>query len=626
MNPKVLDRFKNIHLISMPWPLFNRPSIQLGSLKSYLDQSLKHQHVVTNHIYLNVATAIGYEIYNEISKRTWLSECVYAALLHPQQIDVIESLFHREAQRNKILSGLDFRVLIKTTQQVTDENLNQVDWWEIGLVGFSICACQLTASLYAARQIKSKSPDVMVVAGGSTLSNPDCRKYLDVFNQLDVLVVGEGELPLRKLICHLESKGRINKTQTIPGVITKNTNDDRIRSFSQLSSLSDLPAPDYDEYFQKLNAFPREKRFFATLPVESSRGCWWQGRVAPRKSKGCTFCNLNLQWHGYRQKANQKVITHIDGLTTRHQTLSVAFMDNVLPPGSINNLFSELGKVDKDLKMFAEIRATTKLKELMNMQAAGLHEVQVGIEALSTSLLQKMNKGTTAIQNLAIMKHCEALGLRNLSNLMLNFPGSEEADVSETLKTIQWARIFRPLKPVNFWLGLGSPIWQDPKRYNIQSIGNHPHYDVLFPKQITQKVLFPIQIYRGDRTYQRKLWKSVEKKLREWHQYYKDLHQYPQTEPILFFQDGGTFLIIRQRCKDKDPWQHRLTGTSRKIYLFCQAIRPIQGLLNKFPEVNEDQLLPFLKMMVDKKLMFWEQGRVLSLAVPYKNCTRGISS
>ena len=47
------------------------------------------------------------------------------------------------------------------------------------------------------------------------------------------------------------------------------------------------------------------------------------------------------------------------------------------------------------------------------MRSAGMTEVQVGIESLSSKLLKKMSKGTTAIQNLEIMKNCEALGLQN---------------------------------------------------------------------------------------------------------------------------------------------------------------------------------------------------------------------
>jgi len=628
MNPNISDRFgtwilqdsgKKVHLISMPWPLFNRPSIQLGALKAYLNQSLKHTRVKTKHLYLDVAAAIGYEVYTEISKRTWLSECVYAALLYPQRIDAIEKLFKKEAHKNKVLSKINFRSLIKNTRKVTDDRLGQVDWQEIGLVGFSICLCQLTASLYAARQIKSLSPETLVVAGGSTLANPNCRLYLDGFKQLDAIIVGEGELPLRKLISDLQAHGRIEAVKNVKGVITRHTAKKEKPCFSQLTDFESLPTPDYGDYFNTLKEFPQDRRFFATLPVESSRGCWWQGMAKPNQVKGCAFCNLNMQWNGYRKKAPEKVVDEIDALTNRHQTLSVAFMDNVLPPGNTRTFFSKLAQLGKDLKMFSEIRATTKPDELANMHAAGMHEVQVGIEALSTGLLKKMNKGTTAIQNLAVMRHCEALGLRNLSNLMLYFPSSSEDEVNETLRTIQWARIFRPLKPVSFWLGLGSPIWQDAKRYDIQSTGNHPHYGVLFPKQVTRNVLFPIQAYRGDRMAQRRLWKPVENSLRDWQHYYEDLHQYPQTDPILSFRDGKTFLIIRQRRRGNDPWQHRLTGTSRKIYLFCQVVRPIKRLLNEFKELNEEQLIPFLNMMVDKKLMFTEQGKYLSLAVPTKN-------
>jgi len=619
MNPEIPDRSELIYLVSMPWPLFNRPSIQLGTLKAFLNQTSKNLRVKNNHLYLNVAAAVGYEVYKAISKRTWLSECVYGALLYPRRFDAIENLFHKEAHKDDVLSRLDFRALTQTVRQVTDEILGHVAWQKVGLIGFSVCLSQLTATLYAARQIKTKSPDTIVVAGGSTLSNPDCRRYLDVFKQLDAIVIGEGELTLAALLSAIQTHGGLKEAPNLTGVITPATKEGDVACFSQVTNLDILPTPDYADYFHRLTKLPQEKHFFATLPVEVSRGCWWQDKVPPNKPRGCAFCNLNLQWDGYRQKASPKVVADIGRLTTRHQTLSVAFMDNVLPPGSSHELFSELGQVDQDLKMFAEIRATTKLDALERMRSAGMHEVQVGIEALSTGLLQKMNKGTTAIQNLAVMKHCEALGLRNLSNLILYFPGSEEADVSETLNFMQWARTFQPLKPVAFWLGLGSPVWQNPKSYGILSTRNHPHYNILFPKQITAKVLFPIQTYRGDRMRQRKLWKPVETELRQWHQYYEDMHQYPQTDPILSYRDGETFLIIRQRRRNKDPWQHRLNGTSREIYLFCQQIRPVKRIRNQFSGVSEDQLMPFLNMMVDKKLMVAERGRFLSLAIPNKN-------
>ncbi len=601
--------------MSLPWPLFKRPSIQLGSLKSFLNRDLKDTRVDTAHIYLNVAHAMGYDVYQAISKRTWLAESVYAALLYPERSDAIKRFFRKQASRNQVLKSVDFEVLVRQAKNATDAAIQKINWQGIGLVGFSVCLCQLTSSLYAVRQIKKISPDIITLFGGSTVSNPFCRKYLDVFIDIDVIVNGEGELPLLRLLEHLEKYGSIETAHTIDGVVTRGSPDNEGHCFSQLPHLERLATPDYDDYFKTLDTFSPAKRFFPTLPVESSRGCWWKGDILEKQTKGCAFCNLNLQWSGYRQKTPARVVHDIDALTERHQTLSVAFMDNVLPSKSSDTLFSGLGRLNKDLQMFSEIRASTPLKTLARMRSAGMTEVQVGVEALSSNLLKKMNKGTTAIQNMEIMKNCEALGLRNASNLMLHFPGSDETDVRETMQNLEFAMPFRPLKPVNFWLGLGSPVWQKPTQFHIRSISNHPYYRILFPEHVTEKVRFSIQAYRGDLLRQRKLWKPVEKKVQAWNRYYADLHRQPSADPILGYQDGGRFMIIRQRRLNADPLQHRLTGTSREIYLFCNKTRSIRRIMSRFPELPEDKLMLFLQMMTGKGLMFEEGGRYLSLAI-----------
>jgi hypothetical protein len=61
---------------------------------------------------------------------------------------------------------------------------------------------------------------------------------------------------------------------------------------------------------------------------------------------------------------------------------------------------------------------------------------------------------------------------------------------------------------------------------------------------------------------------------------------------------------------------HRLKDTSRKIYLFCEKNRSLSQILARFPGFGEEKVRPFLNMMVDKKLMFREGERFLSLAVP----------
>ena len=603
-------------LISAPWPLFDHPSIQLGTLKAYLRTHFPDLIIEAHHLYLRLAEAIGYDIYREISKKTWLAETIYASLLYPQQLASIERVFDAETKSSSLLQKLGLKNLSQKVEQISEAFINEADWHEATLAGFSICLCQLTSSIYFMKEIKKKFPYLSIVIGGSTLTAESARKMLTVIPEVDFVVMGEGELPLRELVYHrLENSGKKDKIPPIQGLISRRkTAVGRDNSPWQLNDLGALPVPDFEDYFHMLEKFESNRTFFPTLPVEISRGCWWKQAQRSKKPEGCAFCNLNLQWHGYRSKEAKQVVAEIDRLTTKHRAFSIAFTDNVLPHKATNRIFKDLAKIPKDLSLFAEIRAAASQETLQAMRAAGAEELQIGIEALSTRLLKKMNKGTTAIQNLQTMKYCEELGIRSNSNLILYFPGSNEHDVKETLRALGFAICFKPLKAVRFWLGLGSPVWLNPAAFGIQSTFNHPNYKAIFPLEITDSVKFIIQDYHGDQEYQKKIWEPVKEQLRIWRAIYADLHRHPFTGPALSFRTGPEFMMIHQRRYQTAPLVHRLVGKSKEIYLYCIEHRSIDQIKEHCPSLDEKKLLSFLQLMVDKKLMFEENGRYLSLA------------
>jgi len=334
--------------------------------------------------------------------------------------------------------------------------------------------------------------------------------------------------------------------------------------------------------------------------------------------KGLRILNLNLQWKGYRKKSISQIISEIDHLTKKHKILSVAFMDNLLPLRENREIFVRLKELGKDLRMFSEIRATTPYNVLKTMRSAGVEEVQIGIEALSTQLLKKFNKGTTCIQNLEIMKNCEELGIANMSNLILCFPGSDMADVKQTLHALDFALPFLPLRVVEFWLGLGSPVWNNQHAFGLKRAFNHPNYSALFPPDIVQSIDFMIQSFRGNREYQKKLWMPVKKKVKAWKSWYAKTHKDGSCLPVISFRDGGNFLIIRHKLPDADPLTHRVTGIYKDIYVFCRKNRSIERIIAKFPHTPKDRIISFLKMMNGKKLIYEENMRYLSLAAKVK--------
>ncbi len=609
-----------IALISTPWPLFNLPSIQLGTLKAYANLELPQIKIDVHHVYLNIAAALGFDLYHLISERTWLSEAPYATILYPEREEIIKRFWQRQISKKSPLRDVDFKALCIKLKTETDHIIDKIPWDRYRLIGLSICFGQLTSALYFINQVKKKAPQLVVVVGGSACSDEMGRSLLRAFIQIDYVVSGEGELPFVRLINHLSDPGSKKESPSIPGLLSKMDNSHREgTSCSQIPDLDQLPLPDYDDYFTGLESLGPDKVFFPKLPLEISRGCWWRKRAKGKMYSGCAFCNLNIQWEGYRTRSLEKVVSDIQAITEKHQLLSLSFVDNLLPAKNLAGLFKSLSRLGKDLRLFGEIRATTAGEDLEMMARAGVREIQVGIEALSNQLLKKLNKGTTAIQNLEIMKNCEASGFPNLAgNLILNFPGSDETDVKETLANLEFALPFRPLRGTAFWLGYGSPVWMNPDAFGVKGLFNHPFYGHLFPPDILDKLVLIIQGYHGGVRYQQRIWKPVKAGIKRWEAGYAELHRYPGFEPILSYQDGRHFIIIRQRRYGKDDMNHRLQGTSRKIYLFCRKNRSLPEIMDRFPGFGQEKLEPFLKMMKEKRLIFQEGERYLSLAVPIR--------
>ncbi|MBW2410144.1 MAG: hypothetical protein JRF72_10130, partial [Deltaproteobacteria bacterium] len=202
MKNKSIRPFDKIALISTPWPLYSRPSIQLGTLKAFLQTHISDLQIDVFHFYLSLAQTIGYRLYHEISERTWLAESVYAALLYPGRFKKAAALFRKESAGNSILAPVKFRALATRVKQATDIFLNGQNWGAYRLLGFSISFCQLTSALFVIRCIKRKFPNLIIVVGGASTGGRAAHGFLKKFPEIDVVVSGEGELPFHQIIEH----------------------------------------------------------------------------------------------------------------------------------------------------------------------------------------------------------------------------------------------------------------------------------------------------------------------------------------------------------------------------------------------------------------------------------------
>ena len=214
-------------LVSAPWPLYSRPSIQIGTLKAFLRKKFPDLKVDAYHFYLKVAEAIGYKRYQAISERTWLAESVYAALLYPERMDTVEKFFYRQAKGKPLLQKIVFKNLASQVREVSEAFIHGVDWGDYVLAGFSICLCQLTASLYFIREVKKRFPDLLIVVGGSMFTGDAIRNLFKTFPEINVVVNGEGELPLSRLVSDLRKSRSFGEMAYVKGIVTPESTENK---------------------------------------------------------------------------------------------------------------------------------------------------------------------------------------------------------------------------------------------------------------------------------------------------------------------------------------------------------------------------------------------------------------
>jgi len=573
-------------LIAMPWPLYNRPSIQLGVLSAYLAERDAGIEPVALHPYLEVARLLGPATYHRISQGLWLCEALYAPLLFPEMHDSAARLACKFMGRRPFL---DFDRTVAILRDHLADWVRRQPWQTFGLAGFSVCFHQLFASLAAAKAVKKICPELPIAFGGSSCAGAAGESLARVFPFIDHIIAGEGEEPLLAICRRLAGRPAAESEA------------------AQLRDLAALPVPDYAAYFAEMAAhFGPGLPFLPQLPVEFSRGCWWNR---------CAFCNLNLQWCGYRAKKAEAMAVEVRSLAELHSVADFAFTDNVLPPKEAPRFFELLRQDGRDLRFFAEIRANLRENELAIMHRGGLITVQAGIEALSDSLLRRMNKGATVLDNIALMKACLSQGIRLEGNLITEFPGATEAEVEETLAVLDFLWPFPPLTTAAFFLGHGSPVAAAPSDYGIAAVHSHPHYRQLIPTELLGQLTLLIGDYRGNRHQIRKLWAPVVKKVAAWQRFHAKRGESAVSRPLLTLRDGGPFLLIRQETPEGRVLHHRLKGTSRAIYLACNAVIDRKTLLERFPRVTENNLTVFLNDLVAKRLLFCHGEQYLALAV-----------
>jgi len=613
---------KNILLISMPFAGTNIPSVQLAILESYLSE--RDVNIKTKNLYLKAAEIYGIGNYNFLihpPNDSYTAQMVFSRYVFPEHWSKIEEKF-REYFNGRILKNIElhknftFESYVQKTDIFYNWILENIEWKNYDIIGFTLNYGQFLPSLAIAKKIKESNNEKKIILGGSRTVGNLGMKVLETFDFVDFIVSGDGEEALYRLSSDYQNH------ESIAGLIYRKGKEVIWNESDNDIDLNDLPIPSYDHFFKELSSSSADVQqyfhYFGYLPVEISRGCWWNK---------CSFCNLNLQHKKYREKSVDKIIEEIQFLSDNYKMLNFQFIGNTLPVKDYKDLFTKIIALGKDFNFVIEARADhLKSEDYILLKEAGFTTIQTGIESFSSSYLKKMNKGTRVIDNIAALKFCKENEIINRYNLIIDYPNEETIDFEETKETIKiFKQYLEPPQLCYLKVLYGSPIFCNPEQFNISQLEYADIDKLMFPQEVLDNKICFVYSYKSEKAVDNNKWEQLVdnwKIEREMLKIDGIRSQNIIDQLIFYYVDGGNFIKIYDKRNLNSIQIYNLDKFERDIFLSCKDIASIEELKEKFSDISENDLNDVLKTFEECSIVFKEGDCYLSLPLNYKNCLK----
>jgi ribosomal peptide maturation radical SAM protein 1 len=603
-------------LVNMPFSTV-RPALGVSLLKAHLADI----GVPARIEYLNMrfSKLLGGALYlhlSEVTPSELLSgDWVFAHCLSPatatsaDQYLAMVRLRAPNAFSESIIQGI--RRARELAGPFLEQCLQQVPWGSYDLIGFTSTFGQNVASLALARRIKERYPSLPIILGGANCEGPMGLALHRSFPFVDFVCSGEADLSFTLLVQRLAGGGPVDD---IPGVISRRQGVTHCHNLhpNRTHDLDELPYPLFDDYFEQLRQIQPEIMLDETgvsgLPFETSRGCWWGER------HHCTFCGLNGLAMAYRAKSPDRALREILELAERYGVDEVTAVDNILAMGYFRELLPRLEARGIGLKLFYEVKANLTREQVRLLREAGVRTIQPGIESLSNHVLSLMRKGTTALQNIQLLKWCREFGVSPIWNMLYGFPGEEPADYEEAARLMDALHhLTHPLGGlVRIRVDRFSPFFTTPEALGLRNLRPDRAYRHVY--DLAEEVLDDLAYYfehdYADGRAADEYIAPARLALDRWTR--------SRGNHGLVYTDDGTRLGLCDFRPGADRLWTALTGVEREIYLFCDQHRSLQRIVAFGAErgLAGEAVQEFLGTMVEGRLMVTANGHFLSLGVP----------
>lgn len=625
----------DVCLVSMPYTLLNQPSLALSLLKP----ALAGAGIPAACFYpcLEFAEEIGLDVYSflfEAKQEFLVGEWTFAGAAFPdfpadpEYLDVVLSAsVSRGLQRRSGFGSEDPREALWAAREAAPRLVERVARQVLELrpriVGCTSTFTQHCASLALLRKVRELDPGVVTVLGGANCEGEMGVAARRCFPWLDFVVSGDGDTNFPELCQKVLASGRDIPADALPyGVIGGNhpaVTSGAAAPRASVSRMDETPVPDFDDYFAALRASALAEYIHPALPVETSRGCWWG------KKHHCTFCGLNGGNMDFRSKSPDRVVAELAELSRRYGLRKLNVVDNILDLGYIQSLLPRLSP-EEPYTWFFETKANLRRDQLATLAGAGIRRLQPGIESMHDEILQLIEKGTTAFQNVQLLKWARELGVFITWNFLWDVPGEKDEWYGEMAGWLPWIAHLQPPGVDRIQFHRFSPYHFRAGSFGL-SLEPYPLYSHVYP--LSPADLQDLAYYFHDpsrRTAREELalrphLKSVIAVVARWRALWgQDGHPQNGEVPVLLMEEEPDRIRIRDTRPCAVSSAHVLEGLACRVYRACgsiQSLGHLRSALEKqgFPGVPQEAVEAVVEDLAARRLLLHRKGKLLSLAL-----------
>ena len=335
----------------------------------------------------------------------------------PLGIAYVASALEKSGQQVEILDAPALKLN-------ADEVVKHVLKGSFDIVGITAMTPTIRSAIEVAKKIKDQEKSIIVILGGAHATVLP-EKTLEMFPEINFIIVGEGEVTTPELIEKLE-KGKSLKD--ISGIAYKDNGKIILNPRRPVvENLDELPMPAYHLLpIGKYRPHPPHGKRLPYMALITSRGCPFR----------CTFCSKPVHGTKYRAKNAVSIIEEIKFLKDKYGIREILFYDDsfTIDKQRIINLCDEMIKNKIDLPWSCETRVNLVDKELLSkMKKAGCYIISYGVESGNQEILDNIKKDITIEQIRNAFKLTHEEGIDTVSYFMLGCPGETEQTMKQTI-------------------------------------------------------------------------------------------------------------------------------------------------------------------------------------------------